>query len=341
VDLAEPAGQRWRSLGRDLGDNLHELLEEVVELCEEHLTGVPSVLRPLAKAALHGASRLGGSLIGTIASWYGGEYTAEIKGLAAAAEVPFSQVLLSNLMYDLSQYAERWGGASACSSFSCNVRGTPVLARNMDWCWPNSLGRHTVLIRFHRGRKSYLSVGIVGMVGVLSALSGEWSVVLNQAPAGKLPFNYLQFPALQRLRAACDRMGSFSGLVRRLCEFQTMTPCFFHAVGTRPKEHVVITGMGQEFSRRHIHGRVLIQTNHFIDHEHLNPDDEEVDAEGVTWVYDTRPRYEALVRRLRRPPTTLAEAMTKLSRPPVTTTATQQQMAFHPATGAYIVRLRA
>lgn len=84
VDLAAPAIDRFRAIGRELGDELHDLLADVVELCEENLSGVPRMLRPLAKAALHGASRLGGSVIGTVASWYGGEYVAEIKGLAKA-----------------------------------------------------------------------------------------------------------------------------------------------------------------------------------------------------------------------------------------------------------------
>lgn len=342
IDLAAPAQERWLAFGREMGDDLHELLADVVKLCEENLSGVPRMLRPLAKAAMHGASRLGGSVIGTIAGWYGGEYVAEIKGLAAAAEVPFSQVLLSNLMYDACQASERLGSATACSSYSCNVRGKPVLARNLDWNWPDSIGRHTILIRFHRGRRSYLSVGVVGMVGVLSAMfEGHWAVTFNQCPARLLPFNCFQWPSTQRLRAAADGFGSLGSLVRRLVAYQTMSPFFAHVIGVGPNQHVVVNGMGREFSHRRIDGPMLIQTNHFIgEDEHLNPPDEETDRDGTVWTYDTRPRYKALERRLQRLPTSLATAMQVLSRPPVTVEATQQQMCFSPATGRWLLRVR-
>lgn len=343
IDLRAPPAERWRAFGRELGDDLHALLHDIVELCEEHLQGIPLQLRPLVRAAAHGAGRLAGRLLATVAGWYGGEYVAEIKGLAKAADAPFSQVFLSNLMYDLTQFGTWWNGASACSSFSCNVRGRPVLARNMDWCWPESIGRQTVLVRFHRGSQSYLSVGVVGLVGVLSAMyEGRWAVTLNQAPADRLSIRVTQWPALHRLRAACDGFGTFRGLVRRLTEYQTMSPFFAHVVGVRPDEQVVISGLGHEFTTRRKTESALIQTNHFVgeDLEHLNPSDEFVDADGCEWQYDSRPRYEALQRRLRKLPRSLDEALMKLQRSPVATGATMQSMVLCPATGKCRVLVR-
>lgn len=343
IDLRAPPAERWRAFGRELGDDLHALLHDIVELCEEHLQGIPLQLRPLVRAAAHGTGRIAGRLLATVAGWYGGDYVAEIKGLAAAADAPFSQVFLSNLMYDLTQFGNRWNGASACSSFSCNVRGRPVLARNMDWCWPESIGRQTVLVRFHRGSQSYLSVGVVGLVGVLSAMyEGRWAVTLNQAPTDRLAIRLTQWPALHRLRAACDGFGTFRGLVRRLSEYQTMSPFFAHVVGVQPDEHVVVSGMGRTFATRRKTASALIQTNHFVDGdlEHLNPPQEFVDSDGAAWQDDSRPRYEALQRRLRKLPRSLDEALTKLRGSPVTTDATMQQMVLRPATGKCRVLVR-
>lgn len=342
VDLNAPPGERWRSIGREFGNELYALLQDVVELCEERLEGIPLRLRPLVRAAAHGTGRLAGRIFGTVAGWYGGEYAAEIKGLAAAAEAPFSQVFLSNLMYDLSQMSDGWGGASACSSFSFNLKGTPTLARNMDWCLPASVGRHTAVVRFHRGGKSYLSVGVVGLVGVLSAMyEGHWAVTLNQAPVQRLEIQYTQWPALHRLRAVCDGFGSFRSVARRLRAYQTMSPFFVHAVGVKPTEHIVMSSLGCEFHVRRKTASALIQTNHFVDDlERLNPPDTFLDADGCEWRYDTRPRYEALQRRLRELPISLEGSLTKLKRSPVTTEATQQQMAFRPATGEYVMSVR-
>jgi len=41
VDLNAPPGERWRSIGRELGNELHALLQDVVELCEERLVPHP------------------------------------------------------------------------------------------------------------------------------------------------------------------------------------------------------------------------------------------------------------------------------------------------------------
>ncbi|MBL9083488.1 MAG: hypothetical protein JNK76_16855 [Planctomycetales bacterium] len=286
IDLRAPPAERWRAFGRDYADELHSLLRDIVVLSEEHFQGIPRLFQPLARAAAHGTSRVAGRAFAAVAGWYGSEYIAEIKGLAAAADAPFSQVFLANLIYDLTQFSDRWADACACSSFSCNVRGRPVLARNMDWCWPDSVGRHTVLVRFHHGRKSYLSIGVVGLVGVLTAMhKGHLAVALNQAPAQRLPFNAMQWPALHRLRAACDGFGTFGGFVRRLTACQTMSPFFAHIVGVRPEEQLVVGGMGREFAVRRKTAKALVQTNHFVDDdlEHLNPPDEFVDADGGRW----------------------------------------------------------
>ena len=64
-------------------------------------------------------------------------------------------------------------------------------------------------MRFHRGKRHYTSVGIIGMVGVLSAMyDNHWAATLNQAPICKLGVRYFQWPALQRLRAVCDEFGA-------------------------------------------------------------------------------------------------------------------------------------
>ena len=121
-----------------------------------------------------------------------------------------------------------------------------------------------------------------------------------------------------------------------------MSPFFAHIVGVAPDQHAVVCGTGREFFVRRKKGKTLVVTNHFIgdEHEHLNGPDEEIDAQGNVWTYDTRPRYEALERRLRRLPTSLNEAMQKLGRSPVTTGATQQQMVLCPSRSICKARVR-
>ena len=336
VDLDESPKKRWDSVVEQTGDQICEVVGETVAFCEKYFDELPTIVRPLALLAVHGAAGLSGRAVGLIAKIFGQEYQTEIQALAKKSGVSYPQLLLGNLMYDISQIGENRMQPSACSSYSCNLPdGTPVLARNMDWAIPDSLGRHTLLVRFHRGRRNYLSVSVAGKVGVLSAMRpGHWAVTLNQAPAERIKPRWFQTPALQRLRQACDQFGGYRDLVRRVREYQTMSPFFAHLVGIRPGHHMVISGLGDEFASRSIDGPSLIQTNHFVCKElkSLNGPDEWKDKKtGQTWVHDSKPRYQAIKRRLKELPKTLDVAIDKLKRRPVTNENTMQQMVFCPA----------
>lgn len=347
VDLDAPPKLRWRPAIVRMGDAIHAIVCDVVDHCEEYLDAFPAWLRPIARVAAHGGASLAGRLTGSVASLYRQEYSSEIKSIANAAGVSYPQLLLGNLIYDITQIvdyrsARSYPSPMGCSSFSCNLPGdTPILARNMDWAIPESVGRHTVLVRLHRGRRSYLSVGVAGMVGVVSAIyPGHWAVALNQAPVTELGVRHLQTPALQRLRQACDQFGGYRDLVRRIQEYQTMSPFFAHVVGRRAEEHCVVEGLGDSFSTRDMEDSCLIQTNHFVDEElaeYNGPDEWEED--GVVWMCDSKPRYRSLERRLQRRPRTMAEAIGKLKRQPVQNENTMQQMVFCPARGEWELKV--
>jgi len=342
VDLAAPPAERWNDAVDEWGDECHEMMEEVVDCCKERIEELPAYWRPLVRIAGEGRVGLGGRLVGIVAKLFGQEYIAEIRGIARRAGISYPQMVLANLQYDIMQaiekaylvYGKVFGGA--CSSFSCNLPGgVPVLARNMDWGWPDTIGVRTQVVNFHRGRRHYKSVGIIGMVGVLSAMyGGKWAATLNEAPIDKLGVRYLQTPALQRLRESCDGLGGFSNFVNRLQEYQTMTPFFVHAVGCRPHQHVVVNGMGQWYEERKTEEKYLIQTNHFVGPElrEYNGPDEEISAE---------PRYRAIRNRLRKQlPRSVKSAREKLLRQPVTNELTMQSMAFCPGRDEMMLKVR-
>ena len=160
----------------------------------------PAYLQPIVIAAGKGLAFLSGRIVDMIAASFGEEYVAEIRSIAKHSDQPLSHVVLGNLMYDGCQLRGVYG-AVGCSSYSCNIDGMPTLVRNMDWVWPRSTGRHSRLIRFHRGRDAYTSVSVVGCVGVVSAFCpGRWAVTINQAPMEGATTGYFQWPVLQRLR---------------------------------------------------------------------------------------------------------------------------------------------
>ncbi|MFN5755508.1 MAG: hypothetical protein ACK48M_01775 [Planctomycetia bacterium] len=343
IDLEAPPESRWKHLAQKESKNIGRLLDDCVELCVEQADCYPAYIRPLVVAAGKGIAGLGGRLVDMIAASFGEEYVAEIRSVAKHADQPLSHVVLGNLTYDGCQMIGAYG-AAGCSSYSCNIQGTPTLVRNMDWVWPRSTGRHSRLIKFHRGKESYTSVSVLGCVGVVSAMCpGKWAVTINQAPTEGTTTSYFQWPVLQRLRNVCDRLGTYRDVVAGLQEYETMTSFFAHVVGTKPTEHTVITGLGDSFRHRGMKGETLLQTNHFIGHRDLekhNGPERWEDDDGQEWYCDSHYRAKCLTRRLRRPPGTLDDARKKIYTSAVTTEDTMQQMVLQPTSGYSKVWLR-
>lgn len=298
IDLDEPPDARWAGFATRHGDAIRSILDDVEEhIDEEILPNLSYSLRTVVKSLASGAGRFTNWLL----SQFGKEeYPQELQCIAEHVEIPVGKLLLGNLIYDMTSLSEMYG--CGCSSASFDVDGSPVLVRNMDWVVPPTTGKHTVLIRFHKGNKSYLSVGVAGMVGVVSAMCSSWAVVVNQAPVVtayeddwwtglvSAPQYLYAWPALQRVRAVCDKMPSYEKLVFHLRTQQTMVPFFAHTVGTQSKEHAVVAHAGEyTYLRTKKHG--LVQTNHYVNGElkQHNPEN------GEDWEWDTYPRYASLL----------------------------------------------
>jgi hypothetical protein len=131
-------------------------------------------------------------------------------------------------------------------------------------------------------------------------------------------------------------LGSFKQVVAGLQEYETMTSFFAHVVGTKPTQHTVITGLGDEFRRRPLKEDFLVQTNHYIGQKDLevhNGPAKWKDDDGQEWVCDSQYRAKSLAKKLETFPLTLAEARKRICTSAVTTTDTMQQMVFQPASG--------
>lgn len=344
VDLMAPPKERWGEAIDQVGNEICRLMKALEESIEECVPEFPPVWQKIWKIRRASASVLART-VSFISAGAGLEYAKEAKGIAKACDLPFGMVLIANLTYDLVQLRQNFA-PTACSSFSCTVGDrAPVLVRNLDWGFPEGLGRYSAVIRFNKKRDSYLSIGIPGLTGVLSAMrEGHWAVTLNQAPVAPRSIGIgqvMQIPVTQRIRAVCDGFGTYRTFLNRLEEYQTMTPFFAHVVGTRPEQQVVLQGFGREFSRRAATDGLLIQTNHYVEAEFapLNGRETWTDHTGIEWTMDSRPRYKALTRRLKTPPDDLSSAFQKLKRSPVTHDNTIQSMAFCPATSEWRPRI--
>lgn len=347
IDLDADPYDRWQEVGRRSRAKLGRFLRDIESMLHDGVdvmvdsawSWVPDFLKPLSKSLisplLAGGTRITGTLAATIARTFGEDYQAEIRGLAHGSGLPESKLFLANLTYDLHRGME--GLFGACSSFSVVAEKAPVLVRNMDWSLPESTGRYTVMTRFHKGDNHYINVAPLGCVGVLSAMRvGAWAVTLNQAPATGHP-QMLQWPAMHRLRRACDSSLTYRSLVRHLTECQTMTAFFAHAVGTMPEEQVVVESTADEFLRRKAKpGKPLIQTNHFVHNAHRHHNGEDYQGKDC----EICDRYAALEERLKKKPKDFADAFSRIRGRPVTHSETMNQMALRPADGKAVIRVR-
>lgn len=344
IDLTEPPAERWRNFCKAEGDNIHSILSDVHQSIDEELLGhLYPPIKGLVKTLGSGAGWIAHAISD---SMYGEEYTTEIRGIAKYAEVPLGDLMLGNLIYDLTSLSEMYG--CGCSSASFDINATPVLVRNMDWVNPRSTGKHTRLIRFHRGSNSYTSVGVCGMVGVVSAICSQWAVTVNQAPivkkAGWLgclnPVDLFRWPALQRVRTVCDRMGDYNHTVLGLRAQPVMVPFFAHVVGREAKEHSIVSHIGDETLLRTIGKKKaasLVQTNHYVTPrlKKHNPEN------GEDFIWDTYTRHDALKERFTLDtPQNVVAALNVLKGSDVTTGDTVQQMLLWPARETMVLKTR-
>ena len=344
IDLNAPPELRWRQFCRAEGGNIQSILSDVHQCVDEDLLGH---LSPAVRGFVRTLGGATGWLAHTVANLYGEEYTAEIRGIAKYADVPIGDLMLGNLIYDLTSLSEMYG--CGCSSASLDINNTPVLVRNMDWVMPQSTGKYTRLIKFHRGSNSYTSVGVVGCVGVVSAICSQWAVTVNQAPIVKqlnswvnyfIPSDLFRWPVLQRVRAVCDRMADYNNTVIGLRTQQTMVPFFAHVVGRDASQHSIVSHTGDEtFLRTPGKKKTakLVQTNHYVNPrlKGHNPEN------GEDYVWDTYTRYDALKARVdTQLPETPVEALSLLKGNDVTTADTMQQMLLWPAQETMVLKTR-
>jgi len=335
IDLDRPAHTRWVPAAKELGDEIHGVHQDLVEILEEQLGGRRRLRRFLTGTM--------GTVIGIVGRFCGQEYVDEIKSIAQTAELPTADLMLGNLAYDVMQFLHSRAPA-ACSTFSCNLPdGTPILGRNMDWEIPPSTGKFTVLYRLHRGNRHYYSLGVAGLVGVVTAwYPGHWAIALNQAPAEVLGTSLHHVPVTHHLRQVCDRFGSYSNLVSGVQGSRSMSPFFAHCVGIRSHQHTVINGLGAEYWTRDIDGPRLVQTNRFLLpelHKYNGPTEWEED-DGQRYYDTSGERATALRNRLRRLPTSVGEAQAKLRGGPVTVPQTVHSISVSPAHEEEVVFVR-
>lgn len=149
--------------------------------------------------------------------------------------MPAPLLALANCAYDFAQFSEDTLPEACTSAVYEGKLGCPVMVRYMDWFTPKNIGRYTIQVNFERsGASAYSSLGFAGLV---TAVSSEWALSFNQAPAEKVKKTiFTGCPATYAARLVCDKATTFKELEKGLMEAKPCTPFLSLICGRKPGE---------------------------------------------------------------------------------------------------------
>jgi hypothetical protein len=274
--------------------------------------------------------------------WYdiiGGPYRKEINAWAEALGVSLGTVTMLNCSYELSQL--RVGNIVSkllgCTTGLRWLEGVGIVhARTLDWPL-NSLGNATRLFRFRRGQREFISVGILGYLGVLSGmLPQRYSATINWAPPSSFPsFNYGPAFVLRQTLEECD---TYDEAVQRLTHTPLSASTFYTVAGVAPGQGCVIERTCSKAVVHPMGPGVITQANHHVA-EHFarsNQDLREIEtSEGESAYVNSCRRAAVLEKAIMNfsPACGLEDLEAALSLEPILNENTYQKIIFCPRTG--------
>lgn len=289
VDLDLPARERWVKPGRKIKRMVHDLMDSYLAEIRDY---VPEKFHSLLTK-----KRTWLSTMAHLPAWLRlGDIYEEAKGLSEATGVPASLLALANCAYDFSQFVEKNAPEACTSAVYEGKLGCPVMVRYMDWFTPRDIGRYTIQVNFERnGVPAYSSLGFAGFLGVVTAVSSEWALSFNQAPADKVRKTiFTGCPATYAARLVCDKATTFKELEQGLMEAKPCTPFLSLICGRRQGEMRRLERPAADRGTKVSAGedRRLGLANHYLHRQHTkwNGLMRWVDDKGDEWYLDTEDR---------------------------------------------------
>jgi hypothetical protein len=146
-------------------------------------------------------------------------FVREMKALAAAAEVPYDDILLGSVVVELFGLN---GCSGAAASGPATADGRTIVGRNLEWPDHGMLGQYGLVIAARPvGRRPFLSAGFPAFSGVVTGMNGDGLftaelVVLNAEPPDRAEaLKGVPYPILQRrLLEECGSLAEAEALVK-------------------------------------------------------------------------------------------------------------------------------
>ena len=233
INLDLPAEERWREVAEDNAAEISMLLDEVA-----------SVIPPAVLELVH---KLGINVDKLLPHPYG----LELQGLAQAANLDLTNLVLGNLVYELTAYG-RGAGVMGCTSIVAQAEnGTMYHARNLDYRMTDILRNLTIVVDFKdNGKTVYTGTTFAGFIGLATGQKpNAFTISFDERNQGKWWMN-----ALEALIAGThgvtvflirDTLGNpemdFKMAVQVLSTCPVIAPGYLIVGGVGPGEGAVIT----------------------------------------------------------------------------------------------------
>lgn len=239
INLDLPPEERWSEVVKDFGYEIKVLINAVKEL-------LPSSIAKLMSLAS----------VEFIEKVFPHPYGAELVGIAQNLGIPPADVLLANLIYELTAYNHSGASLMGCTSIVAQAEnGTIYHGRNLDYgggsIFTDMLRNDTIMVDFkENGQTVYTGTTFAGYIGLATGKRPKkFSISVNERDQGTWWMNALEsliagthgiVTLLIRDTLANPEMD-FKMAVEKLSNSPVISPCYIIVGGVSSNEGAVVT----------------------------------------------------------------------------------------------------
>ncbi|KAI6656842.1 N-acylethanolamine-hydrolyzing acid amidase-like [Oopsacas minuta] len=227
INLDEAPKLRWKEVAKDYGTQMVNFRSKMVQLLKIPVA-LLDVLETQAPAIL---------------AHLPNEYAGEIVGLAQAIGLPLTDMILVNIIYDMT---------AACTSIVAQTTDDKIIhARNLDYSLPMELRNLTIIVDVQRNNLTVFNgVTFAGMIGLATGQKpNRFTISLNQRNKGFRLENLYEmllnreahFVTLYIRGELESDESEFNSAVENFQIAPFMAPCYIILGGVKPGEGAVIT----------------------------------------------------------------------------------------------------
>ena len=242
INLDLPAEERWNQVVADFSDDIQFLVKEVQKIVPSKIVD-EFMEKILVK-------------INNVLSY---PYAEEMAGIAKAAKVPLSHIMMLNFMYEMTAFKKppeyNWnttGSTRACLTILAEEEdGTVYLAHNTDYAMPQLFRKLTIVVNFQEnGITIYTGTTFAGYVGLISGQKPSSLVLsINERDMGDWWMNAFEALVTDTDGAVlilirdtiADPLVDFKTAVETIAHRRMIAPSYLMIGGLRPSEAAVIT----------------------------------------------------------------------------------------------------